>query len=108
MNKSIRILGVGMSFMLAFNCCLVSLGATFETGIDVGNYMTVQTGQKSERFEINTEKFAEMKREAKNKGLSNVQLTERLLQATGVQENSQLTQRLSETIAAAKSVICGV
>ena len=52
MKNGIRILGIGMSLILASSCCVVSQGAELEKEMDVGKYMTVRTEQKTQRMEI--------------------------------------------------------
>ena len=47
MKNGIRILGIGMSLILASSCCVVSQGAELEKEMDVGKYMTVRTRKHS-------------------------------------------------------------
>lgn len=90
MKNSIRILGIGMSLILASSCCLASQGATLEKGIDVGNYMTIQTEQKSKRFEISTSKFAEMKQNAKARETSDLALSREIVRQAGLSQGEEL------------------
>lgn len=53
MKNGIRILGVGLSLILASSCCLAAQGATLEKGIDVNKYLTVQTEAGAQRIALN-------------------------------------------------------
>lgn len=108
MRKSLRIFNAALVLLIVSNFCFVSQGAMLEKEMDVGKYLSVQTEQNVLRVEIGADQFSDMKQEAKNKGISNVQLTKSLLEETDLQENSELTQRLAEMIASAKGITCGI
>ena len=78
MKNGIRILGIGMSLILASSCCVVSQGAELEKEMDVGKYMTVRTEQKTQRMEIQKEKFTEMKQEEEDRKSTRLNSSHRL------------------------------
>ena len=108
MKNGIRILGIGMSLILASSCCVVSQGAELEKEMDVGKYMTVRTEQKTQRMEIQKEKFTEMKQEAEHKGVSDLQLSKQILQGIGLQSDGLIAQQLANLMEKSKSITCGV
>lgn len=108
MKTCMRFLSASFITVLLLNCCMVSRAAAPEKGIDISTYITARPESGMERIELRAEAFAEVKEEAKRKGCSPLQISESLLQALGVQQNDQLTQRLSEAIASAKSITCGI
>ena len=107
MKNGIRILGIGMSLILASSCCVVSQGAELEKEMDVGKYMTVRTEQKTQRMEIQKEKFTEMKQEAEHKGVSDLQLSKQILQGIGLQSDGLIAQQLANLMEKSKSITCG-
>lgn len=108
MKNGIRILGIEMSLILASSCCVVSQGAELEKEMDVGKYMTVRTEQKTQRMEIQKEKFTEMKQEAEHKGVSDLQLSKQILQGIGLQSDGLIAQQLANLMEKSKSITCGV
>ena len=108
MKNGIRILGIGMSLILASSCCVVSQGAELEKEMDVGKYMTVRTEQKTQRMEIQKEKFTEMKQEAEHKGVSDLQLSKQILQGIGLQSDGLIAQQLANLMEKSESITCGV
>ena len=77
---------------------MVSQGAELEKEMDVGKYMTVRTEQKTQRMEIQKEKFTEMKQEAEHKGVSDLQLSKQILQGIGLQSDGLIAQQLEASI----------
>lgn len=52
-KNGIRILGVGLSLILASSCCLAAQGAAIEQGKCVNKYLTVQTEAGAQRIALN-------------------------------------------------------